>query len=247
MKKVLIASSLERLCRGERSFLDRTGIRILTAATTDEILRVHKLEKADLIATTLDLPGTGIEEIFDIIRKDRELKNVSTIIVCEDTVIHQSRGVRCGANTVLSFPIDTAKLHAGMQRLLNVAPRQAYRVALNVAVEGHFKSKPFLCRTENISASGMLIRAEQIFSQDDRIAFSFYLPDGTRVSAQGTILRVIKAGTASSSDVLYGIQFATLAPADKSAIEAFVRKETDFKRSLDSSSKTSVNKSSNTP
>jgi c-di-GMP-binding flagellar brake protein YcgR len=117
-----------------------------------------------------------------------------------------------------------------MQRLLNVAPRQAYRVALNVTVEGKSKNRPFLCRTENISASGMLIRAEGAFAQDDRISFSFYLPDGTRVGAHGNISRIIKQGTAPDA-VLYGIQFADLAPDDKSAIEAFVRKEADFKRS----------------
>lgn len=230
MKKVLIANRLESLCKGKKSFLDRADITIFTTATNDELLKVHQREKIDLIVTTLDLSGSRIEDIFDIIRNDRELRTVSTIIVCEDTYTHQSRGTQCGANIVLSLPVDSAELHTAMQRLLNVAPRQAYRVALNVAVEGKLKNRPFLCRTENISASGMLIRAEGTFAQDDRISFSFYLPDGTRVGAHGNISRIIKQGMEPDA-VLYGIQFVDLAPDDKSAIEAFVRKEADFKRS----------------
>jgi hypothetical protein len=59
---------------------------VSTTAVNDEILRIHREEKVNLIATTLDLPGSRIENIFDIIREFKERRKVSMIIVCEDTL-----------------------------------------------------------------------------------------------------------------------------------------------------------------
>jgi c-di-GMP-binding flagellar brake protein YcgR len=112
-----------------------------------------------------------------------------------------------------------------MQELLNIAPRKSYRVALTVAVEGKSKDRQFLYRTENISATGMLIKAdEDALAQGDLISFSFYLPDGTHVEAHGEIQRVLRQATAPDAR-LYGIKFTDLGPPARAAIETAVKKE----------------------
>lgn len=234
MKKVLIAKALEQKCREQKSFLDRSDIATFFATTTDELLTIHRKEKTVLIVTTLDLPGMRFEDVFDIIRQDKDLRSVSIVIVCEDTYGNQMRATQCGANAVLGIPVDAPVLLAAMQRLLNIAPRKAYRVALNVAVEGKFNNRPFLYRTENLSASGMLIRAEGIFAPDDRLSLSFYLPDGRRVSVHGKISRIVEKGTTPGT-CLYGVQFVDLTPDDRLALEAFIQKELGFARSLSTS------------
>jgi DNA-binding response OmpR family regulator len=236
MKKILVADNLKSQCLQNNSFLSRQGMTVFSAATNDEILKIHSVEKVDLIVSKIDLPGLTSEELFENIRHLRDLRGVATILICDDTSIHHARCKQCGANAVLTLPVDISQLHAKMQQLLDIAPRQAYRVTLKVSVEGKFKNKPFLYRTDNISATGMLItaevRAEERLAKGDILSFSFYLPDGTQIIAQGTVERVIPQ-TIAANVCLYGIKFMDLTPNVKSAIETFVRKERNYKLALD--------------
>jgi DNA-binding response OmpR family regulator len=226
MKKILMTEELKRLYihTETRGFVDRANIKLFTAATNDEMLKIHIEEKVDLIVTQLDLPGVRSEELFDIIRQSKDLQGVSTIIICEDTPRNRQRCGQCGANAVFTPPIDRGLFLAKIQELLEVAPRRSYRVALSVSVEGTLKNVPLLFRMENISASGMLIRADDSLSQDDPIFFSFFLPDETHVRAHGKIERVVKR-EADPDSSLYGVKFTDIDPDDKFAIEKFVKKE----------------------
>jgi len=70
----------------------------------------------------------------------------------------------------------------------------------------------------------MLIKAEEFFAQGDRLSFSFYLPDGTRVSARGEVVRTVQQGNAPDGS-LYGIKFTDIAPSVQSPIDTFVNKQ----------------------
>ncbi|HUL00059.1 MAG TPA: PilZ domain-containing protein [Nitrospirota bacterium] len=235
MKKILIADVLKACCIENNSILDRKSISILTASTNDEILRIHKEQKADLIVSKIDFPGLNSEELYKVIRTHKDMREVAIIMTCEDTVLNRARCIQCSANVVLPFPPDTAQLHLKIQQLLDIAQRQAYRVTLKVSAESKFKNKPFLYRTDNISSTGVLItaevREEEMLVKGDILSLSFYLPDGTRISASGTVERVIPQ-TIAPNVCLYGVKFTDLAQSVKSAISAFVNKELSYKRSL---------------
>lgn len=224
MKKLLIADHLKRLYLEEISFLDRADIAVFTAATNDEILNIHKAEKVDLIITQFDMPGMRTEDLFDAMRKDKELRAVSTIIVTRDAPGYLDRCKDCGINAVFTMPVDRAQFNAKIQELLNVSPRKSYRVLLSVIVEGNARGARFLYHTENISATGALIRAEDDhLARGDMISLSFYLPDGTHIVAHGEIQRVLKQ--TGSFSTLYGIKFTDLDPDVKSAIKRLAGKE----------------------
>ena len=235
MKKILIADSLKASCTRNNSFLDRTDITILTASSNDEILRIHREQKVDLIVSKIDLSGLKSEELYDTIRQDTDLRDVAIIITFEDSPFNRARCDRCNVNVALPYPLDVAELHRKIQQQLNIAPRQAYRVALKVSVESKFKNKPFLYRTDNISSTGMLItaeiREEEMLSKGDMLSLSFYLPDGTRIGTCGTVERVIPQSIAPNV-CLYGIKFINLTPSEQAAIKIFINKELNYKRSL---------------
>jgi CheY-like chemotaxis protein len=228
MQKILISNDLKPQLTQAESFLRRTDISVLFASTNDELLKIHIEENVNLIVTRLDMPGHRSEEIFDIIRQSRKLRDVLTIIVSDDDVKNLERCRRCGAGAVLTMPVDPVQLTLKAQEFLNVAPRQSYRVLLNVTVEGKFKSRPFLCRTENISTTGMLIRTDLDLARNDVMSCSFYLPDGTKVAASGEVVRTVHP-SAESAEKLYGINYTTIGPGVKSAIEAFVERELRYK------------------
>jgi CheY-like chemotaxis protein len=221
MKRVLIANGLRDLFREKSSFLDRAEIKIFTAATNDEALNICRKEEIDLIVTVLDAPGMRSEDLFTIIKTSKELRAVSTIIVCEDTLANRERCKQCRPNAVVALPVDPLLLSLKMHQFLNVAPRMRYRAALAVAIEGKFKNSPLQFWTENISASGMLIRADEPLTKGEGIFFSFFLNDGTHVSGYGEITRVILQPAAPHA-FQYGIKFTNIASSDRSAIEAVV-------------------------
>ena len=223
MKRVLLANDLKDLFTGKSNFLDREDIAVFLAATNDEMLKIHREEKADVIVTQLDMPGIKTEDLFSIIRGSKEVRDVSTIIISRDTLDHRERCKQCGANAVFTMPVDVPLLHVKVQEFLNIAPRKFYRAALAVGIQGKFKNEPLQFKTENISASGMLIKAEEPLSKGDGIFFSFFLPDGTHVSGYGEIARAVQLSTILDT-FFYGIKFTNLDPDAKSAIEDVVKK-----------------------
>ena len=223
MKKVLLANDLKGLLIEKNSFLDRSDVKVLTTTSNAELLKIHRQEEVDLIVTQLDAPGIKSELIFDAIRNNEELRQVSTILICKDTLTHRERCKQCRPNVVFTLPVDTALLYSKMQQLLNVAPRKFYRSALAVAIQGKFKDRPLPFFTENISSSGMLIRSDEPLSKGDGIFFSFFLPNGTHIAGYGEITRVIPPET-SHDVLLYGIKFTNIDPGVQSAIEAVINK-----------------------
>jgi c-di-GMP-binding flagellar brake protein YcgR len=167
------------------------------------------------------MPGLRTEELFTIIRQTPDLQHVSILMLRDDTIGQRELSKQCKCNAVMVMPVAPEVLHQKTQELLNVPTRQAYRVVLNVAVDGKFGNKPFMCRMENISAAGMLIKTEQKFALGTTISCSFYLPHGTRVSTQGEVVRAVAQDAQQTTD-LYGIKFTDTHDEDKKAIERFI-------------------------
>jgi CheY-like chemotaxis protein len=218
-----MADGLKDYLDDKNSCLNREDIQVITATTNDDMLSFHRKKKAALIITRLDMPGIKIEELFMIIRRSKDLRKVSVIIICKDNLANRELCKKCGANAVLTLPVDKNLLAMKVRQFLNVAPREFYRAALAVGIEGKFKNRPLPFWTENISSSGMLIKSEEPLAKDAGIFFSFFLPDGTHVSGYGEIIRLAQSET--SPDVfLYGIKFTNIDPSVTSAIEAVIKK-----------------------
>jgi CheY-like chemotaxis protein len=226
MKKALIAIDLITLYMKKEGFLERADIKVLTAASNDAFLKTHEKEKVDLIVTRLDMHGSiTSEKLFDLIRQNEALKKVSIIMICEDTPEHRERSKKSSINAFFTKPVDIDLLHDKMCQLLNIAPRQAYREVLHIVdIEGKFGDRAFFGHGENISANGMLMKTEDIFTTGDQIYFSFFLPGGLRVRVRGEIVRLIKHAPALHV-CRYGIRFTDITPQDKAAIETYVTKK----------------------
>jgi CheY-like chemotaxis protein len=220
LKKVLISEDLQPMLL-QQNVLTRSNIAVFPAASNDEILKIHFQEKVNLIVTRLDMPGLRTSELFTIIRQTPDLQHVSILMLRDDTIGQRELSKQCKCNAVMVMPVAPEVLHQKTQELLNVPTRQAYRVVLNVAVDGKFGNKPFMCRMENISAAGMLIKTEQKFAPGTTISCSFYLPHGTRVGTQGEVVRTVAQDGQQTAD-LYGIKFTDTHDEDKKAIERFI-------------------------
>ena len=121
MKKILLTNDIKKLFTEQSNFLDRSDITVVTAATNAELLKIHRKENVDLIVSQLEAPGIKSEKIFEIIRKNDDLRKVSVIIICKDTLANRERCKLCHANEVFTIPVDLALLFIKMQQLLNIS------------------------------------------------------------------------------------------------------------------------------
>ncbi len=222
MQKIIINEALSAEIGKGTNALQRQGVKVFTAKTNDEILSLHRAEKASLIISRVDLPGITCEQLFAAIRKDAALRSVSLILFCSDWPDDRARAEQCGPNTIMTLPVNSALLLEKAASLLHVPSRKSYRVLLNVSVDGK-RDGSFFCKSENISATGLLLETERGLSRGDRLTCSFFLPDAKRITVESEVVRVI--GRADKSDTkLYGVKFDHVSPEDVASIEAFVKK-----------------------
>ncbi len=71
----------------------------------------------------------------------------------------------------------------------------------------------------------MLIRSAERLDQGDHIACSFFLPDGTRISATGEIVRVAGESGGGQGARSYGIRFLSITSEAEEAIAVFVERD----------------------
>jgi DNA-binding response OmpR family regulator len=142
MKNILIANDLKNFLTKRSSYLNTADIKIYTAATNDELLSIHTEVKANLIITHLDMSGIKTVDLFRIIRNNKDLRDVSVIMICKGNLANRELCRKCGANAIITLPVDRDLLNLKVRQLLNIAPRKNYRAALAVAIEGKFKDRP---------------------------------------------------------------------------------------------------------
>lgn len=229
MKKIIIADQIKHSLERETNFLERHDIRVFTAYSNEEVLKIHGAEKVDLIITLIHLPGMSTADLCSLIRTIPNLRSVSMIIYSSDKEKDIALSERCRANAVMTLPVNAALQLDKIQELLNISSRGSCRVLLSVSLEGHLLGKPFTCTSENISASGLLMETHRNLERGDRIDCSLVLPDSTRVKTSGEIVRAIKNPTRFNPN-WYGVKFSALAPEARCAIEALVNKRSQTLR-----------------
>jgi len=220
-KKVLIVDGLRALLAKEKGILSRQDFLLFTANSGGEALSLHRKEKVDLIITGLDTEDMDGEAFCTAIRDDKELNQVSIIIVCANNRAEIERSSKCKANACVTRPVEPLKLLTEVGRLLDIQERKSYRVILKVTVDGKSGTASFFCSSRNVSASGILIETERSLEKGSRITCAFFLPKSEHIVAEGEIMRVVRN---ADNTFQYGIRYIDLRPDHRSAIEEFVRK-----------------------
>ncbi len=224
MKKIIIAADIYKALRKEQSFLDRSDVKTFSAISNEEVLAIHKAERAELIVAKIDTPSMNGETLCSLIRDDEELARVSILMICSNKPSDHERCLMCRANAFFSAPVNNAVLLQEMYQLLHVPPRMSCRIPISVKIDGTLRKMPFTAHIENISTSGMLFRTAAYLSEGDTITCTFSLPGLSRITANAEIVRVIESKRKKEPHV-YGIKFIDIAAEYLSSIEAFVEKE----------------------
>jgi len=219
MKKVLLVGNCRHLVDKENGPLARSCFSIVTTPSNEEALRVHADEKVSLIVTDLDSAGFSGEEFCRRVRGEPALREVSIILICSGEE-GLKRASACKANSFLKAPVTPTALAEEITRLLNVSKRESYRVIAHIEVEGHTEKRSIVCRSLNISTSGILIETVERLKRDEKLKCTFFLPGFSQINVQGEIARAYEKPDGKFE---YGIKFLSFGPGSLSALQSYVK------------------------
>lgn len=219
MKKILVVPDLKNIIEEEESIWKRAEYRVLTAASGEEALKIHKVEKLDMVIVNLNMPGMDGDKLCSRIKKDKDLKDAFVILISPDAKSDIKRCLKSRADFHITKPVDTNLLLEKVREILNIRSRAFARIPLEMTVVGS-SGKTFFCYARDLSTSGILIETDKILHKKDSVSCLFHLSDSIEIVVDGVIVRV----KVKLNDIYqYGIRFSHLPEIARAEIERFVR------------------------
>lgn len=219
MKKIIIVASILQDIKGSTMIFKRESIMLFPAKSSEQMLELHSLQRADLIITDASLPLMGGAKLCSLLRSDAALKDVSIIVVCDDNEPTCSQCKDAGANAVMRKPVDAGELLWKASELLVISQRKDMRVLLRVSIKGVEGSAPFFAKTVNISISGMQFETDREFKAGDPLTCSFHIGH-SEISVKCTVARVFAI---APGRYRYGVRFVNCDTRSLVIIEQFVK------------------------
>jgi CheY-like chemotaxis protein len=216
--KILIVSDTPGFLERNKRLLDRPGVRILTAASARQALKIHYKERVNLIIARLDMPEMGGDTLCSLIRKKDELRHVSFILVCNNKPAQIERASHCGANALFTRPVNPMLLRQTVAKLLSISPRRDYRAVFKACVRGK-KDRCFTAISHNISASGLLIESDKQLRENDLIKGMFVVAGSLLMVEE---CRVVRSVRRQDGKYDYGVRFSKIEPECQREIENYV-------------------------
>lgn len=143
-QRILVVDDDAQIARLVRTYLEKSGFAVLTAANGEDALHLIRSEKPDLVVLDLMLPDRDGWEITRIVRRDETLKALPIIMLTarvEDT--DRIVGLELGADDYIPKPFNprevVARVRAVLRRVGSTsAPAKVLRSGeLALDLDGH--------------------------------------------------------------------------------------------------------------
>jgi DNA-binding response OmpR family regulator len=219
MKKIIIDRTILQDIEGSNTIFKRSSITFFPARSSEEILNLHGVKKADLIVTDASLPLMGGVKLCTLIRSDAELKQVMIIVLCDETKASLSQCREAGANAVMHKPVDYGELLWKVSELLAVPQRKDMRVLLRGSIKGVEGDAPFFAQSHDISISGMQLETDRALKQGDQLTCAFKIGHSDVTVA----CRVERVATVAPGRHRYGVRFMNCDTKSLVIIDHFVK------------------------
>ncbi len=125
-------------------------------------------------------PSTGLSE--EVVRKLRAgispSRNAAIMVLAEPDQVDAARALKArGVNRVMLISDPPQMICDQMAGLLEVAPRVALRVPMNLQTALGNRGREIFCQTVNLSATGMLVRTQARPQLGSPVVFQLHLSE----------------------------------------------------------------------
>lgn len=193
-------------------------------APWDDYLRDHvQITPFDVIVAGFSMTAGGMERFFKAARsRGSACHHAGVILIAPERHLELAKThLGHGANRVVSDRGVSSQLQVAVSELLGVAPRVP--VTTNARIKIYVEGKPVqsFCQTQNLSATGVLIRGFSHYPQGSKIDFEISLPtDSAPIKGSGTISR--RTERTSERVEGLGIKFTSFHGTDQHRLADFL-------------------------
>jgi CheY-like chemotaxis protein/Tfp pilus assembly protein PilZ len=177
MPTILLVDDTKLLLEIEKSFLEKSPVRVLTATNGEEALKILSKERPDLVILDQNMPIMNGATCCAAIRRDPDLRNIPVLMI-SSAVSREDREMysRVGCTGFMAKPLDRQRFLSEVRAYLPAVERREPRVPCRTAVSIESAGMSFAGTSENISLKGMFVATSYRATFNDQIALQFRLP-----------------------------------------------------------------------
>jgi uncharacterized protein (TIGR02266 family) len=177
----------------------------------------------EILLVRFPLPDMELYDFLQAVRRNDgpNLRSSIVLLASQDVVKEALSFIGRGANRVVGLEETDGTIHQSISSLLNVAPRKDARFMARMEIRVDDAEEMLICQTENLSASGMLIRTDRRYEKGTKIQFEFNLPNDHRpIVGIAEIMRHTMIGRDKVSGV--GVRFLSFAGDSQRRFQSFI-------------------------
>ena len=177
----------------------------------------------DVLLVGYPLPDIGPRQFLSEIRDPESPCRTSPLLLVAsaESLSSAREFIGYGANRVVGMDETAERLQAEVTRLLEVAPRRDLRTMVRLEIRVGDGQKLAMGQTENLSRSGMLVRAGEAWAVGAEVEFEFFLGDDPKpIHGRGTVVRHTTPGREQVSGM--GIRFESFDKGGEKRLERFL-------------------------
>lgn len=226
-KTILLVDDTKLFLQLEKTFLQRSGVNILTASNGSEALDLARKHSPDVVFLDLNMPIMDGDECCRAMKNDPELRGMAIVMVTTDGRPQDLERCRdAGCDEILLKPINRTEFVTTAQKLLNVPVREErYKATIQIQY-GKNADKILHDFSIDISSGGIFIKTDNPLDVDEMLQISFDLPNSVRevnCSAQVVWVNSHVNPKKSALPAGVGIRFIDLSLDDLHVIRNFIK------------------------
>jgi len=180
----------------------------------------------DVLVFGYPLVGPPLGELLDVVRaRDSPCHRSAVLLLVPPSRLSEVEPV-LGRGYTRSLATDASdhELQGAVASLLRVAPRLAVRITVRLHVQLADGHSELLSQTENVSATGLLVRTRRGYPVETPLRFDLYLPNEPQaVSGRGLVVR--HATDRARRVTGLGIRFTELDAGGESRLKTFLDRQ----------------------
>jgi CheY-like chemotaxis protein len=177
-RELLILGAETPPLRQVMPILRRVDFQVLRLAREDQALELLQGTRFDLIIARYPMGGLRLEDLVESVRaKDSPCRDSGLLVLAHEESLAEVGGfLRRGVNRIVSVDAPPDRLLDAIADLVGVAPRHSLRAVVQFELWVEQGPTRLLTVTENLSATGMLVRGGREFPVGTCLRFRLVLP-----------------------------------------------------------------------
>lgn len=219
--KVLLADDVKLELEIEKTFFQRSGFMVLTAADGPRALALALTEKPDLVILDQVMPGLNGSDVCKLLKARPETGRIPVIITSSlDRSDVREISLQAGADEFISKAEGREALLETAARILNVPQRRSTRITVFYSSPDVVGAKESLGKGVELSEGGIGLETTRRYEPGALLHLRFIL-QGERAEHKAGA-RVIRVTERSDQSFLHTLEFTELTVPDRRRLNEYL-------------------------